>query len=111
MDCKVLSVTSDQSKVETLRNLGADAVEVLSSRGAAFHRQASSFKADVAFETVGAPYLDSSLRSVKNGGRVVLIGNVSNGTASFKLGLMILNELSLVCFFFFFFFFFVLSRT
>lgn len=51
------------------------------------------FSVDVVLECVGEPYLNASLRTLRAGGRLVLIGNVTNGRASFGIGLPILNEL------------------
>ena len=44
-------------------------------------------------ENVGAPTFSDSLRSLKPGGRLVLIGNVTNENVKLPLGLCILKSL------------------
>ena len=46
---------------------------------------------DVVMECVGSPTFDASLRSLRPGGRLVLVGNVDNSKASLPLGLVILK--------------------
>ena len=51
---------------------------------------------DMVIENVGAPTFDDSLRSLKPGGRLVLIGNVTNSSVKLPLGLCILKSLSVI---------------
>lgn len=51
---------------------------------------------DMVIENVGAPTLGDSLRSLKPGGRLVLIGNVTNESAPLPLGLCIVKSLSVI---------------
>ena len=97
IDCHVIGVTSQESKVEHLTRLGASDVVVLSDASQLNrHAVVQARRPDVVLEAVGEPYFNASLRSLKPSGRLVLIGNVTNGMANFKLGLAILNELSII---------------
>ena len=63
----------------------------------AFHKEVkrrTGAGVDVALDCVGAPTLNSSLRSLRAMGRVVVIGNVTMERAEINAGMMILNELS-----------------
>ena len=51
---------------------------------------------DMVIENVGAPTFTDSLRCLKPGGRLVLIGNVTNENAQLPLGLCILNSLNII---------------
>ena len=51
---------------------------------------------DMVIENVGAPTFSDSLRSLKPGGRLVLIGNVTNENVKLPLGLCILKSLSII---------------
>ena len=51
---------------------------------------------DMAFECVGAPTFGASLRALRPGGRMVLIGNVSNATCDLPLGYCIVNSVSVI---------------
>src|SRR5258706_304353 len=77
LGARVIAVTSSERKVDALRAAGAD--DVVVSTGA-FHRDVMSRTdggADVALELVGAPTFNSSLRSLRMGGRLALVGNVT----------------------------------
>jgi len=56
----------------------------------------SPVQVDMAFEAVGAPTFMGSLRSLKPRGRLVLIGNVTTGTANLPVGLAIINGLEVI---------------
>ncbi len=67
---KVIAVDLDEGRLRLARELGADEVFV-SGAG-------SVFEVDVAMEVVGAaPTVDLAVRSVRKGGRVVLVGNLA----------------------------------
>ena len=51
---------------------------------------------DMVIENVGAPTMEQSLRCLKSGGKLVLIGNVTNSTFPLPLGLCIVKSLSVI---------------
>jgi D-arabinose 1-dehydrogenase-like Zn-dependent alcohol dehydrogenase len=92
----VVAVTSSESKVETLKEWGAHTV--IHAPRLAFAKQVkkATAGADVALEVVGSATLDESLHALRSGGRLVVLGNVVEGRASFNPGLVILKELEVV---------------
>ena len=95
LGARVVAVTSSQAKVDSLRARGAE--EVVVSTDLAFHKQVKQLTGgvDVAFDCVGEPTLNASVRSLKPMGRCVVAGNVTVSRFELNPGLMILNELSL----------------
>jgi L-iditol 2-dehydrogenase len=68
---KVIAVDLDEGRLKLARELGAD--EVIQGGGTP-----PLLEVDVAMEVVGAaPTVDFAIRSVRKGGRVVLVGNLS----------------------------------
>jgi acryloyl-coenzyme A reductase len=95
LGAKTWAVTSSPSKVDALRDAGAD--ELLVSADASFHKQVRGRGGvDVVLECVGVPTLNASLRSLRPMGRVVVIGNVTLERGEVNPGLLILSELGLV---------------
>lgn len=90
MGCHVTAVTSQDSKVQYLKHLGAK--DVIVAQGSRF----SARDMDMSFEAVGEPTFSSSLRCLRAGGRMVLVGNVSNAAATLPLGLAIIKGLSVI---------------
>jgi NADPH:quinone reductase-like Zn-dependent oxidoreductase len=75
---RVTAVTSSADKADFVKKLGADHV-VVAGDLANFHKQLpSGGKADIAIDCVGGPTMNASLRSVKPGGSIVVLGNVEN---------------------------------
>ena len=95
---KVWAVTSSPDKVASLEALGAD--HVIVSTDGAFHKQIASESweggLDAAIEIVGSATFNASLRSLRPGGRLVLIGNVEGKRVELNPGLVILKELEIV---------------
>jgi len=91
LGARVVAITSNPGKVEALRALGADQVVV---GGGDFHRQLGA-TADVALDLVGTPTLNASLRSLRMGGRLALVGNVSAERFELNPGFMIMREITL----------------
>ena len=52
--------------------------------------------ATLVLEAVGGPTFDQSIRSLEPGGRIVLVGNVTNAVANLHLGLAIVKSLSVI---------------
>jgi D-arabinose 1-dehydrogenase-like Zn-dependent alcohol dehydrogenase len=84
---QAIAVVRDQKQVEFVRSLGATEVLV----GDQFHRQLRGI--DAALECVGQPTFNATLRTLRIGGRVVVIGNVVNIRAELNLGYVIVNAL------------------
>ncbi|KJE93321.1 hypothetical protein CAOG_04126 [Capsaspora owczarzaki ATCC 30864] len=93
MGCTVTAVTSSDAKVDYLKGLGADHVVV--AKNSTF-KIPDEFKPTLAFEAVGEPTFNSSLRSLHTGGRLILIGNVTVGAINLKLGYLIINSIEII---------------
>jgi len=91
----VVTITSSQDKVSILHQYGADEVIVCQTKEELeqFHRRIRPV--DVVLECVGTPTLGASIRSLRLGGRLVIVGNVSATKMMFNPGLLILKELKL----------------
>ncbi len=70
LGAEVIAYTRSQAKAEVLRSLGVNVVSSLD-----FYKE--SGRVDHVMETVGAPTINRSIRSLKPGGTLVLIGNVT----------------------------------
>ena len=90
LGANVFAYTSSKWKAEKLQELGVDHV-LLSEE---FDREAKGLPGggiDLALDTVGLPTFSRSLRSLKFGGRLVVIGNVQPVPVELPLGLIILK--------------------
>ncbi|AKA49115.1 alcohol dehydrogenase [uncultured archaeon] len=88
---EVIAETSSAWKEEQIRNLGADHIV---HSGGRFDKEIKEILGDgvhVALENVGIHTFDSSLRSLRTGGRMVVIGNVTPEPVNLPLGLIILK--------------------
>jgi len=92
----VVAVTSSRAKVETLKTWGAETVIHAPDLHFAHTMKNTAGQADIALEVVGSVTLDESLHALKSGGRLVVLGNVVSGKASFNPSLVILKELEVV---------------
>ena len=94
LSARTIAVTSSAAKVDTLRAYGAD--EVVVSADLAFHKEVKrrTGGVHVAFDCVGEPTINASIRSVRAMGRVVVAGNVTIGRAEVNPGYFILNEVA-----------------
>ena len=96
MHCEVIAVTSSPDKVDALLALGADEV-IVHAKDTPFHKDACIGEGvDMAFEAVGEPTFLSSMHSLKRGGRLVLIGNVTAGKITMPLGATIVKGLEII---------------
>lgn len=89
---KVIATTTSKHKVNAIWSVGADDV-ILVKEG----RFSKTVKdryggVDVALEAVGEPTFQETLRSLKWGGKVIVIGNINVKPVSLALGLIILRE-------------------
>ncbi len=98
MGLKTIAVTSAEDKREKLVAAGAD--EIVISPGYQFHKQIREVTGgdgvDAVIEITGSPTFASSIRSVKAGGRVMLVGNVEPGNVPLNPAMAILKEISLI---------------
>ena len=88
----VTAVVRDAAAAEFVTAMGAQ--EVLIDPGTQFHQKIQE-PADLALDCVGSPTINATLRAVRMGGRVVVVGNVSEARASINLGYLIVNGVSL----------------
>lgn len=89
---RVVAVTSSADKKPYLESLGCDDVQV--APGGSFHKEVmAAGGVDAAIEIVGSATFNSSLRSLKPNGRLVLVGNVLGERVEVNPGLIILKAL------------------
>ena len=95
---RVIAATSSLAKAEGLKAAGADHV-VLAGEGG-FHEDVRDFTegagVDCVLEIAGGPTFRSSVRSIRPGGRMVIIGTVEPGHWPFNPALSILKELTFI---------------
>lgn len=98
MGARALAVTTTAAKAEGIERAGAD--HVIVSPGLKFAREIKVLTggrgADVVIEVVGSPTLGESVHSLAQGGRLVVVGNVTGGSAELSPALLILKEISLI---------------
>lgn len=82
---RVVAVVRDARHRARLEALGAE--EVIVDDGTRFHGRTA--KVDLALEAVGQPTFGSTLRSLRTGGRVVVVGNVVPEKVGVNLGYLI----------------------
>ncbi|MFG1697383.1 NAD(P)H-quinone oxidoreductase [Nonomuraea sp. NPDC049309] len=80
----VVTTVGSAAKAERVKELGAD--EVINYREEDF---ADKVKADVILDIMGAKYLDRNVRSLKTGGRLVVIGLQGGTKAELNLGVLL----------------------
>ena len=84
LGCRVLAVTSSPGKADRLRGYGA--AEALETEGLDFAELVMALTgdegADVVIDTVGSVLFPSTLRSLRQSGRLVLLGEVAGGRMS-----------------------------
>lgn len=98
LGARVIAISSSPAKRPLLEAVGAD--EVLVSADLDFRRDVKSLTegkgAHAAIEIVGAATLNESIRSVRNGGRIVIVGNVEGKPVEIRPAHFILKEISLI---------------
>lgn len=92
---RVIAVTSQPHKAEALARFGADEVVVAPGD---FQREVlrRTGGVHVALDLVGAPTLHRSLRSLRAGGRLVVVGNVTTERIEVNPGWVILREAAIL---------------
>lgn len=94
---RVIAVTTSEQKVDRIKHYGAD--EVILAPDGKFHpqvRELTGSGVDVVIDHVGAPVWQSTVRSVKDGGRICFIGQVTGEGFEFNPGLIILRSIKLI---------------
>lgn len=91
LGCYVIAGTTSPEKAERI-NLKAYCDEiVVFERNKPFHKKINPV--DCVLDLVGRPTFNSSIRSLRRGGNIVLVGNVSLGLQELNLGLVIVMDL------------------
>ena len=94
LGAEVVAVTRDASHGDWLESLGA--TQVLVDAGDGFHKKLTAGPVDLAIDCVGPPTFNASLRSLRPGGRLVVVGNVNDERVALNLGLMITKGLQVL---------------
>jgi NADPH:quinone reductase-like Zn-dependent oxidoreductase len=97
LGARVVATTSSEAKAERLTELGADAI-VNYRREADWTKRARELAGgpvDLVVEVGGADTLDASLRLVRPGGTIALIGVLSGAKASITLPLAVMRQVRL----------------
>jgi len=88
-----VAVIRDEQHADYVRAQGA--AKVVIDPGNAFHKKIGP-PADVVIDCVGSPTFNSSLRSLRMGGRLIAVGNVSEEKARLNVGFAIVNGLQII---------------
>ncbi|GAB3673751.1 alcohol dehydrogenase catalytic domain-containing protein [Salinisphaera aquimarina] len=98
LGARVIAVTSRESSRAGLEAAGADEVVVAPDLefARAVKKLTAGRGADAVIEIVGARTLSASIHAVRNGGRVVMLGNVEGLPAQIRPAHFILKEISLI---------------
>lgn len=95
---RVIGVSTSPAKAEGLEEAGADHIVIAGEGG--FHKQVRDITGgdgvDGVLEIAGAPTFPSSVRTLRAGGRMVVVGTVDPGNWPFNPALSILKELEFV---------------
>lgn len=93
-----IAISSSASKADRLRSAGAS--EVVVAEDMSFHKQVRELTgglgADAVIEIAGRPTFNSSVRALKAGGRMVIVGNVDPGNVALNPAMSILKELDFI---------------
>lgn len=94
----VIAVTSSSSKMDYLKDLGADHIILAETQQFAkdVKMLTRGIGADMVIDIVGAATMSQSLHALKLGGRMVVVGNVNGGRTELNPALLILKEVSII---------------
>ena len=95
---RVIAVSSSEAKADRLAEAGAD--DVVIAPDMRFHKQVRELTDGVGchgvIEIAGRPTFGSSVRALRSGGRMVVVGNVDPGPVPFNPAMAILRELEFI---------------
>ncbi len=94
LGARVTAVVRNEAQEAYVAELGAD--EVIVDPGNGFHKHLSGGRADVVMDCVGPPTFNAALRSLRPGGRIVVVGNVVQEPASVNLGYLVTNGIQII---------------
>ncbi len=95
LGARVIATTTNAAKVEAIEALGAEKVVVSADgRFDAEVKRLTDGGADLALELTGSATFLGSLRSLRRGGRVVVVGNIDTERVAMNLGYLILHGLT-----------------
>jgi acryloyl-coenzyme A reductase len=92
LGARVIAATSSEKKAARLVPF---ADQVIVSSASEFHKEAKAFDVDVVLDCVGTPTLNASMRSLRPGGRLLIVGNVNQDRFAINPGYMILFEIAI----------------
>ena len=94
LGARSIAITSNQSKVDSLKKIGAD--EVVVSPDGMFGDEVRALTnnrgVDLVVELIGSPTFKGTLRSLAPGGRCAVIGELHGKPVEINLGLLIIKE-------------------
>ena len=93
LGAQVVAVVRDGRHEQWLRGLGAE--EVLVDKDGRFHKQLGE-RVHAVLDCVGPPTFNASLRSLRLGGKLVVVGNVVADRASLNLGYVITQGIHVI---------------
>ena len=94
LGAEVVAVVRSAEHGALLSQLGARSVIV--DAGTTFHENGAASGIDLVLEAVGQPTFASSLRTLRLGGRMVVVGNIVPERVALNLGVLITRGLSLI---------------
>ena len=97
--CTVIATTSSERKMAQAENLGADMVlnyKTDPQWWKAVYKLTGKMGADVVVDNVGAATMSYSLRAVKRGGRIVIVGNTSGPKMELDIRFLFSKQISLI---------------
>lgn len=94
LGARVTAVIRDEAHREYVSGLGAASVIV--DAGDRFHKRLDGELPDVVMDCVGTPTFNAALRSLRPGGRMIIVGNVVEEMATVNLGYVITRGLHII---------------
>lgn len=94
LGAEVVAVVRSAAHTELLTRLGA--TRIIVDPGTTFHEQSAAAGIDLALEAVGHSTFASSLKTLRLGGRMVVVGNIVPERVALNLGALITRGLSLI---------------
>ena len=98
MGLRTIAIATSDAKIKQLQASGAD--EVIVAPDGVFHEQVRASSAGegaaAVIEITGTPTFNSSIRAVRPGGRLVLVGNINPGNVALNPAVAILKEIEVI---------------